>query len=75
MNSSGGAGATNAVLDAVTLVNWFSTLRMGDDKAILKVFEKYRAERYSVAKAAFKASQMFTHNLGKVNEQILTYLV
>ncbi|KAF8952622.1 hypothetical protein BGZ52_004995, partial [Haplosporangium bisporale] len=45
MNPSGGAGAINAIHDAVTLANWMSTLRNSDDKVILKVFKEYRAER------------------------------
>ncbi|KAF9375268.1 hypothetical protein CPB97_011571 [Podila verticillata] len=65
MNPSGGVGAIIAIHDAVTLANWLSTLRMSDDKSILKVFKAYRAERYPVAMEAFKTSQIFTCNLGK----------
>ncbi|KAF9370937.1 hypothetical protein CPC16_003397 [Podila verticillata] len=65
MNPSGGAGAINAIHDAVTLANWMSTLRNSDDKVIFKVFKEYRAERYPVAKEAFETSQMFSRNLGK----------
>ncbi|KFH70596.1 hypothetical protein MVEG_03446 [Podila verticillata NRRL 6337] len=65
MNPSGGVGAINAIHDAVTLANWMSTLRNSDDKVILKVFKEYRAERYPVAKAAFKDSQMLTRTIGK----------
>lgn len=52
--------------DAVTLANWFSTLRMAREKDILNVFKEYRAERLPVVKDAFKSSQMLTKNLGKV---------
>ncbi|KAF8985502.1 hypothetical protein BGZ52_010523 [Haplosporangium bisporale] len=66
MNPMGGVGGINAIHDAVTLANWLSTLRVADDEGIEAVFKEYRAERYPVAMEAFKSSQMFTHNLGKV---------
>ncbi|KAG0315900.1 hypothetical protein BG000_005047, partial [Podila horticola] len=65
MNPSGAAGAITAIHDAVTLSNWLSTLRLARLKEIEQVFKEYRTERYPVAKEAFEASQMFTHNLGK----------
>ncbi|KAG0011663.1 hypothetical protein BGZ81_002051 [Podila clonocystis] len=65
MNPSGGVGGIHAIHDAVALANWLSTLRVPGDEQIANVFKEYRTERYPVAKAAFKTSQMFTHNLGK----------
>lgn len=67
MNPTGGSGALTAIHDAVTLANWLSTLRLAGKEEVEKVFKKYRAERYPVAKEAFETSRMFTHNLGKVN--------
>ncbi|KAF9308733.1 hypothetical protein BG003_010692 [Podila horticola] len=65
MNPTGGSGALTAIHDAVTLANWLSTLRLAGKEEVEKVFKKYRAERYPVAKEAFETSRMFTHNLGK----------
>ncbi|KAG0339451.1 hypothetical protein BG000_002083 [Podila horticola] len=65
MNPSGGAGAINAIHDAVALANWLSTLQSLGSKQIEKVFKEYRAERYPIAKEAFETSQMFSRNLGK----------
>lgn len=66
MNPSGGVGAIHAIHDAVTLANWFSTLRLADDKKTEAVFKEYHTERYPVVMEAFRSSQMFTHNVGKV---------
>jgi len=66
MNPTGGAGATIAMHDAVTLANWISTLSFPTVKDLNRVFKEYKAERYPVAKDAFESSQMFTKNLGKV---------
>ncbi|KAG0095883.1 hypothetical protein BGZ93_005275 [Podila epicladia] len=65
MNPSGGSGAIAAIHDAVTLANWLSILRLPREEEIGEVFKEYRSERYSVAKATFEATQLFTHNLGK----------
>ncbi|KAG0029855.1 hypothetical protein BGZ81_003345 [Podila clonocystis] len=65
MNPAGGVGAVIAIHDAVTLANWFATLRLAGEKEILKVFKEYRDERYPVAKQAFETSQVFIRNLGK----------
>lgn len=75
MNPSGGVGGIAAINDAVTLANWLSTLRMAGEKEIGKVFRKYRAERYPVAKAAFDASQTFTRSLGKVMSSVLSIVL
>ncbi|KAG0024960.1 hypothetical protein BGZ81_007528 [Podila clonocystis] len=66
MNPTGGAGAINAIHDAVTLANWLSTLQSAGAEEVRKVFKEYRAERYPLVKDAFESSQMFTKNLGKV---------
>lgn len=71
MNPSGASGAITAIHDAVTLANWFSTLRYAREKDIGQVFKEYRTERYPVAKAAFANSQMFTRNLGKVKSKVM----
>ncbi|KAG0040428.1 hypothetical protein BGZ82_002851 [Podila clonocystis] len=65
MNPTGASGAVTAIHDAVTLANWLSTLRFPGENEIKQAFLEYRTERYPAAKAAFKTSQMFTHNLGK----------
>lgn len=66
MNPTSGSGAITAIHDAVTLANWLSTLRFAGEKKVRNVFKEYRTERYPVAKEAFKSSQMFTRNVGKV---------
>ncbi|KAG0342754.1 hypothetical protein BG000_001614 [Podila horticola] len=65
MNPCGGAGALNAIHDAVTLANWISTLRLASVSDMEKVFKEYRKERYPIAKENFANSQMFAHNFGK----------
>ncbi|KAF9314080.1 hypothetical protein BG003_004543 [Podila horticola] len=65
MNPAGGVGAVIAIHDAVTLANWFATLKLAGEEEILNVFKEYRAERYPVAKEAFETSQVFIRNLGK----------
>ncbi|KAG0040421.1 hypothetical protein BGZ82_002844 [Podila clonocystis] len=65
MNPTGGAGAINAIHDAVTLANWLSTLQSAGAEEVRKVFKEYHAERYPLVKDAFVSSQMFTKNLGK----------
>lgn len=66
MNPTGGVGAINAMHDAVTLANWFATLRVATKEDLEIVFKEYRAERMPVVKDAFEASQLFTRNIGKV---------
>lgn len=66
MSPAGAAGALTALHDAVALANWIYTLQSPSLSDIDAVFNEYRAERYPVAKAAFKTSQMFGRNLGKV---------
>lgn len=68
MNPAGGVGAVIAIHDAVTLANWFATLKLAGEEEILNVFKEYRAERYPVAKEAFETSQVFIRNLGKVTD-------
>ncbi|KAG0345669.1 hypothetical protein BG004_003337 [Podila humilis] len=65
MNPLGGAGAINAIHDAVTLANWLTTLRCPDVKQLETAFEEYRKERYPVAKAAYENSQFFRITFGK----------
>ncbi|KAF9431016.1 hypothetical protein BGZ94_000483, partial [Podila epigama] len=65
MNPSGGVGASHAMLDAVTLANWISTLRYPEQDDLTEIFKEYRKERYPVAKEAFATSQMFRMSLGK----------
>lgn len=67
MNPCGGAGALDAIHDAVTLANWMSTLRFADVPAMEKIFEEYRKERYPIAKESFHSSQFFSKNVGKVS--------
>lgn len=69
VSPTGGLGAITAIHDVVTLANWLSTLRLADDKKNEAVFKEYRTDRYRVAKAAFEKSQMFRHNLGKVQNK------
>ncbi|KAG0024730.1 hypothetical protein BGZ82_010363 [Podila clonocystis] len=65
MNPCGGAGALNAIHDAVALANRISALRPASVSDMEKVFKEYRKERYPIAKENFATSQMFTHNFGK----------
>lgn len=60
MNPAGGAGAANAIHDAVTLANWITTLETKSLPELEKIFKEYHAERYPVAKAAFNTSQLFS---------------
>ncbi|KAG0339446.1 hypothetical protein BG000_002078 [Podila horticola] len=71
--SCGGLGAVLAIDDSVTVANWLSTLRMATEEDVEKVFKKYRAERYPVAKEAFQTSQMFIRNLGMVKRAGVRY--
>lgn len=59
-------GAILLMHDAVTLANWISTLEFASVNNLERVFKKYHAERHPIAKEAFKSSQLFTKNLGKV---------
>lgn len=66
MSPAGGLGAVLAIHDSVTLANWLSTLRMATEEDVEKVFKKYRAEIYPVAKETFQTSQIFIRDLGMV---------
>ncbi|KAF9404505.1 hypothetical protein BGZ94_004130 [Podila epigama] len=72
MNPTGGVGAAHAIHDAVALANWIRTLRKPTVKEIEKVFKKYRAERYPIAKEAFASSQLFRRNFGKNKTAAMT---
>lgn len=77
MNPTGGAGATIAMHDAVTLANWIATLNMATIDDLEHAFKEYKTERYPIAMEAYESSQMFTKNLGKVRRiraPILCYL-
>ncbi|KAF9415806.1 hypothetical protein BGZ94_010394 [Podila epigama] len=65
MNPSGALGAAHAMLDAVTLANWLSTLNDPTVEQMDTVFRHYRNERHPVAKDAFVSSQKFRMTLGK----------
>ncbi|KAF8951051.1 hypothetical protein BGZ52_000563 [Haplosporangium bisporale] len=60
LNPAGGAGAANAIHDAVTLANWITTLETKSLPELENIFKEYHAERYPVAKAAFNTSQLFS---------------
>lgn len=70
MSPAGGLNAVLAIYGAVTLANWPSTLRMANEKHVKKVFKKYGAERYPVAKESFGTNQMFIRNVGMVKHAI-----
>ncbi|KAF9213490.1 hypothetical protein BGZ59_005277 [Podila verticillata] len=65
MNPAGGVAGLVAIHDAVALANWLSTLHSPTVHDMNRVFKEYRAERYPVAKQAFRSSQMYTKFLGK----------
>ncbi|KAI1315766.1 hypothetical protein EDD11_000369 [Mortierella claussenii] len=56
-DSDGGQGATQAILDAVALVDLLHTLPSTAAKDIARVFQQYREKRYSAAHAAVTASR------------------
>ncbi|KAF9401088.1 hypothetical protein BGZ94_005316 [Podila epigama] len=66
MNPSGAVGASHAMLDAVTLANWISTLRKPTLEQLDVIFKEYRNERYPVVKEVFLTSQIFRRTMGKV---------
>ncbi|KAG0012715.1 hypothetical protein BGZ82_002449 [Podila clonocystis] len=57
------------MLEEIVFKTWYGgrTVLLGDatGKDITSVFKEYHEERYPVAKAAFKSSQLFIRNLGK----------
>ncbi|KAG0362914.1 hypothetical protein BGX24_005037, partial [Mortierella sp. AD032] len=60
INPAGGAGATNAVHDAVTIANWIHALPPNPTKQdIENYFEEYKKERLPKAKEAYDSSRMF----------------
>ncbi|KAF9302503.1 hypothetical protein BGZ74_005264, partial [Mortierella antarctica] len=65
LNPAAGAGAVSAIHDAVTLANWIITLKSKSLPEVEKIFKEYYAERYPVAKAAFKTSQLFSKLMTK----------
>ncbi|KAG0022378.1 hypothetical protein BGZ81_008550 [Podila clonocystis] len=66
LNPSGGAGAVMAIHDAVAVASWISTLKSTSLSDLETIFNDYRAERYPLAKDAFKLSQKFRNIGGKM---------
>ncbi|KAF9927652.1 hypothetical protein FBU30_002991 [Linnemannia zychae] len=63
ISPAGGAGAANAIHDAITIANWIYALPPSPStEDIEKYFEEYKKERLPKAKAAYNSSQMF-HNI------------
>jgi len=60
-------GAMNAMQDALAIANWLNVLQSASTKNLEKVFKEYRDERYPIAKASFKSSQVYSNLYGKVN--------
>ncbi|ORZ04545.1 hypothetical protein BCR41DRAFT_425848 [Lobosporangium transversale] len=54
IHPASGAGATNAIQDAVALANWISVLDSTAVSKITKAFEEYKAERYPVVMKAYE---------------------
>ncbi|KAF9897787.1 hypothetical protein BX616_004987, partial [Lobosporangium transversale] len=54
IGDAGGAGAMNAIQDAVALANWISVLDSTEVNEMVDAFKEYKAERYPVIKAAFE---------------------
>ncbi|KAF9302502.1 hypothetical protein BGZ74_005263 [Mortierella antarctica] len=65
MSPASGAGAINAMHDAVALANWIYTLESKSLSDLDTIFQEYYAERYPAAKASFKTSQVFSKMLVK----------
>ncbi|KAI1314755.1 hypothetical protein EDD11_001724 [Mortierella claussenii] len=57
VHPASGAGAVNAMQDAIALSNWISVLSSAAIEDVEKVFKEYKAERYPVAKASFANGQ------------------
>ncbi|KAF9316722.1 hypothetical protein BG003_001633 [Podila horticola] len=58
MHPAGGQGAANAMQDAITLANVIASLPSKDEERnITKAFKEYKAERFPLAKSAYKLSQ------------------
>ncbi|KAF9899082.1 hypothetical protein BX616_003293 [Lobosporangium transversale] len=65
IGDASGAGAMNAIQDAVALANWISVLDLTAVDEITKAFKEYKAERYPVAKTAFSQGR----TLSRVTEK------
>ncbi|KAG0030885.1 hypothetical protein BGZ82_007223 [Podila clonocystis] len=65
LSPASGAGAINAMHDAVALANWIYTLQSKSLSELDTIFKEYYAERYPAAKASFKTSQVFSKMLAK----------
>ncbi|KAF9905005.1 hypothetical protein EC991_002068 [Linnemannia zychae] len=80
INPAGGAGATNAVHDAITIANWIHALPPNPTKQeIESYFEEYKKERLPKAKVAFDSSRMFKsisskNYLGWIAEKCFKYM-
>ncbi|KAI1319715.1 hypothetical protein EDD11_003409 [Mortierella claussenii] len=55
-----GAGAVNAIYDAVALSNWISVLGSPSVKDTKRIFKAYKEERYLAALASFNTGQTLT---------------
>ncbi|KAF9394279.1 hypothetical protein CPC16_011825 [Podila verticillata] len=66
MNPAGGAGASSAIHDAITLANWLNILPSPSLANLDIAFKEYYKERYPAAKEAFARSQTFSKLSGKV---------
>ncbi|KAF9901069.1 hypothetical protein BX616_002390, partial [Lobosporangium transversale] len=60
IHPASGAGAMNAIQDAVALANWISVLDSTATNEITKAYKEYKAERYPVAKASFARGRMLS---------------
>ncbi|KAG0203750.1 hypothetical protein BGX33_008920 [Mortierella sp. NVP41] len=67
-NPSGGAGATNAMHDAIVLANYIDALPAHPTAdEIEKAFHDYRAERIERVEEAFESSKMFRNMVDKAS--------
>ncbi|KAF9897907.1 hypothetical protein BX616_004780 [Lobosporangium transversale] len=65
LGDASGAGAVNAMHDAVALANWISVLDSPSTKDTERIFKEYRDERYPAVIAAYNAGQTLTKVSGK----------
>lgn len=70
MHPAGGQGAANAMQDAITLANVIASLPSKDEERnITKAFKEYKAERFPLAKSAYKLSQTLSKSFERVSNE------
>ncbi|KAG0331742.1 hypothetical protein BG004_001524 [Podila humilis] len=76
-NPAGGAGAANAIMDAICLGNWLNVASASmATREMCIMFHDYQTERYPIAKDAFESSQLFASMQEKTfKAAVLRYVV